>query len=92
MVNLLCEWMVSLFWKIAFHIVLIVCIGSRELDATQKRRIFVIVRKANCSTRGSIWSHEGSGEWAASPVAQTVRGQQFAFFEEPLFESRALFL
>jgi hypothetical protein len=40
--------MVSLFWKIAFHIVLIVCIGKRELDATQKWRIFVIVRKANC--------------------------------------------
>ena len=39
--------MVSLFWKIAFHIVLIVCIGQRELDATQKWRIFVIVRKAN---------------------------------------------
>ena len=24
--------MISLFWKIAFHIVLIVCIGKRELD------------------------------------------------------------
>jgi formate hydrogenlyase subunit 4 len=28
--------MVSLFCTIAFHIVLIVCIGERELDATQK--------------------------------------------------------
>jgi hypothetical protein len=30
--------MVSLFWKIAFHIVLIVCIGWRELDATNSIR------------------------------------------------------
>jgi hypothetical protein len=39
--------MVSLFWKIAFHTVLIVCIGKRELDATQQWQIFVVLRKAN---------------------------------------------
>jgi hypothetical protein len=44
--------MVSLFWEIAFHIVLIVCIGKRELDAPKNGAytVFVIVRKANSIT------------------------------------------
>ena len=49
--------MVSLFLKIAFHIVLLSCLHwLTRIDATQKWRIFVIVRKANCTVPLTIYN------------------------------------